>query len=325
VLRPSWSWALAALSFACFGALFIRHVWLPLDNSTHARLMEHVHTHLSGMWIAFGVAAAFIVHFVTRVNRALHESEIELRQASVLAARNEKLASLATLAGGAAHELATPLSTIAVVAKEVERRIERGTSSEDLAADARLIREQVERCREILQQLATWSGEPIGESIEAVDLGELVRSAANGVGNDRVEIVDSTASVDRTVNVPARAVTQALRAVIDNAVRASGPDARVTVKLSAEARRFFIEVVDSGSGMTRDVLDRAGEPFFTTRPPGSGMGLGLFLTRAVIERIGGEVVLDSIEGRGTRALLTLPLGGVAMIDAPATTAGFTEG
>ncbi len=79
--------------------------------------------HLRGMWVAFGVAAAFIVYFLMRVRRALAGRDAELQASRNLAARQERLASLATLAAGAAHELATPLSTIAVVTKELERQV----------------------------------------------------------------------------------------------------------------------------------------------------------------------------------------------------------
>src|SRR6201999_2562972 len=107
---------------------------------------EPLDVHLRGMWVAFAVAAAFIVYFITRVTRALGSREAELARAREIAARSEKLASMATLAAGAAHELATPLSTIAVVARELER----ATDPSALTTDAKLIREQVERCRDIL-------------------------------------------------------------------------------------------------------------------------------------------------------------------------------
>ena len=94
--------------------------------------------HLRGMWVAFGVAAAFIVHFLLRVRRALALRDAELEASRNLAARQDRLASLATLAAGAAHELATPLSTIAVVAKELERQIARaGLDPADAAPHAR--------------------------------------------------------------------------------------------------------------------------------------------------------------------------------------------
>ena len=108
------------------------------------------------------------------------------------------------------------------------------------------------------------------------------------------------------MELPPRAVAHALRGIVKNAQDASPADREVVVhaRISAEAVR--IEVQDRGSGMPPDVLARAGEPFFTTKPPGRGMGLGLFLTRAVVERLGGELRIESTPGRGTTAVVSLP-------------------
>src|SRR5574337_1938489 len=99
------------------------------------------------MWVSFALAAIFVVFFVHRVTRALAAREGELQTARVQAQRREKLTSLATLAAGAAHELSTPLSTIAVVAKELQRSLAESGSPE-VRADLQLVREQVARCRE---------------------------------------------------------------------------------------------------------------------------------------------------------------------------------
>ena len=137
VLVPAvFSWSLVALSFACFGLLLIDHRPLVVSHRAHT----------IGMWVALGVASAFIVTFLWRVTAALAERERELDDARNLTARQERLASLATMAAGAAHELATPLGTVALVAKELERHLD-GVGPPHLIEDARLIREQVGRVR----------------------------------------------------------------------------------------------------------------------------------------------------------------------------------
>jgi two-component system sensor histidine kinase RegB len=117
ILRPRWTWTLVLLSLAGSAALFVRHVPLPMDHGAHMHHMTHgggpIDMHLRGMWVAFAIAAAFIVYFLYRVTRALGEREVELARMREHAARSERLASMATLAAGAAHELATPLATIA--------------------------------------------------------------------------------------------------------------------------------------------------------------------------------------------------------------------
>jgi two-component system sensor histidine kinase RegB len=315
VLSPAWTWALVLLALASFGTLFFAHAPLPGGPGAHAGHEEHLRMHLEGMWVAFGVAAAFIVYFVQRVTRALSAREAELATARSLSARSEKLASLATLAAGAAHQLATPLSTIAVAAKELEHGLARippapagGTeSSVAPIEDARLIREQVERCREILLQMAADAGESTGEPIVAVRIDDLVTTALAGIpGADQGRVVVDNHADGRAIRTTVRSVAQALRAVLKNALEAT--PSQVTLRVTADDQACRLEVRDSGSGMAAEVLRHAGEPFFTTKGPDRGMGLGLFLTRIIIERLGGRFELDSRPNHGTTAVLIVPLG-----------------
>ena len=314
ILRPRWTWTLVLFCVAANAALFVRHVPLPMDHSMHAAHMHGMHggapldMHLRGMWVAFAVAAAFMVYFINRVTRALSQREAELSRARDLAARNEKLASMATLAAGAAHELATPLSTIAVVARELERAME----SSGARADAKLIREQVERCRDILGQMAGGAGVSQGEMAVPTTLGDLVALSLEGLpGRERVTAELSDAVAGERVVVPRRAVSQSLRNVLKNGLDASGPDAKVTLHVARDRDEYTLTVVDGGAGMSPEVLARATEPFFTTKGPGRGMGLGLFLARSVVGLLGGTLSIDSKLGKGTRVTLHLPANGAA--------------
>src|SRR4029079_10488746 len=125
--RAGWTWALAALALLGSAVLFLWH--RPLEDAiSHAAYMN---LHLRGMWVAFGVAAGFIVYFLLRVRRALEARESELAESRRAATRQERLASLATLAAGAAHELSTPLATIAVVMKELEHQVAASGPTDD--------------------------------------------------------------------------------------------------------------------------------------------------------------------------------------------------
>jgi two-component system sensor histidine kinase RegB len=306
VLSPGWTWTLVGLSLACFGSLFL----LPQPSSIAGMDMHlehaHMHMHLQGMWVAFAVAAAFIVYFVQRVRAALTEREQQLAEARDRTARSEKLASLATLAAGAAHELSTPLSTIAVVAKELEHQIERRGGADDAVADARLIREQVSRCRAILVQMTADAGESMGESSQAVSIDSLLEQALDGLQQKAsIRILDGDAR-SFMVEVPRNPVAHAIRNVLKNALEASAGAGDVQVRMTAHADDCCLEVTDRGIGMPPDVLDRAGEPFFTTKAPGQGMGLGLFLSRVVFARLGGRLEIESAPGHGTTVRLYLP-------------------
>ncbi|AKJ07814.1 two-component system sensor histidine kinase RegB [Archangium gephyra] len=317
VLRAGWTWALTGLAIGCFGALFVDHLWFPstggeLASAHHPQ--HHIHDvrmHLEGMWAAFALAAGFIVYFVQRVTRALAAREAELVEARAAAARHEKLTALGTLAAGAAHELSTPLSTIAVAARELERQLTRTGSEAATLEDVQLIRQQVARCRDILTQMTLDAGASQGESMVERAPAALVEEALEGLPErERVRTeLDARTREEREL-VPAHAFARAIRGVVKNALQASGPGKPVRLGLVREAAGWRLTVEDSGEGMPAEVLARAGEPFFTTKAPGEGMGLGLFLTRAVLEQLGGGLVLRSTPGQGTTVVLTWPAGGL---------------
>jgi two-component system, sensor histidine kinase RegB len=309
VLSARSTWGLVGLALACFGVLFIQPS--ASGSQGHEHHLSHsgsMQMHMQGMGVAFAVAAAFIVYFVTRVTRDLARRERELAHARSRAARAEKLVSLATLAAGAAHELSTPLATIAVVAKELERDLERGASGKDKSADARVIREVVDRCQEILGRMAADAGHSAGEGFSQLSIDELVTGALSRFpGREAVRVAIEQDACDRRMLLPPHAVTRALCDVLENAQQAIASGGEVALRAQVQAGQCRIEVKDSGVGMSPEVLARAGEPFFTTKEPGQGMGLGLFVTRAVLERLGGKLELASAKGEGTSVVLTLPL------------------
>jgi two-component system, sensor histidine kinase RegB len=308
VLPSRWTWTLAGLSFGCFGALFLEQGSMAEHAHHHAGHTD-MRMHLYGMWIAFGVAAVFIVYFVTRVSGDLARREQELHEARALAAQSERLAALATLAAGAAHELSSPLSTIAVAAKELERDLERGATGQEKSADARLIREEVTRCREILTRMAADAGpEAVAGATAETPVEQLLEAALSALpGRAQITIAIEDAARGCRLQLPPHALAQALRCVLENAQHAVARGGAVSVRVAIEGTACRIEVRDSGAGMTPEVLARAGEPFFTTREPGRGMGLGLFVSRAALERAGGRLELRSAAGQGTLASLHIPL------------------
>ncbi len=299
LLRAAWTWTLVGLSFLCFGILLFEHRPLAIPDETR----------MYGMWVALGVASAFIVHFLVRITSALAQREAELAEARNLAARQDRLASLATMAAGAAHELSTPLSTVALVAKELERHLVKAGGDQQLIDDAKLIRGEVGRCRAILDQMAGGAG-TVGESVEPRRIDELLGEALTGVrAHPAIERDVDAAVAAARVRLPPRAIGQALRSLVTNAQDASPAEANVVVRArltTGDEPQLRIEIVDRGPGMTPEVLARLGEPFFTTKAPGRGMGLGLFLARAVIEGVGGTLGILSQVGRGTTVTVALP-------------------
>jgi len=308
LLAPYRAWLLAALTSLAFGSLFV----LPSHTiDPHAMHMHHGASamHLQGMWLAYSLAAGFVVHFVSRVASALQARERELFELQRSAVRHEKLASLSTLAAGAAHELGTPLGTIALIAKELEHALTRGTALAELTRDARLIRQEVERCREILQQMAARAGEGAGEMLARIDIGGVEQSLSDTLGPSAAQVMFERFGSFSELVAPKRLLVQVLANLVRNALEAqaeSGAAQPVRVVTHVEAERAAFEILDFGTGIPADALSRVGEPFFTTKPAGQGLGLGVFLARAFAQRMGGDLTLNARPGGGTVARLTVP-------------------
>ena len=173
ILTKRWTWLLGALSTLCFGLLFWIYRPIPVLEMHHPA--DGTNLHLIGMWIGFGVAAVLVALFSGKISELLrqHENSLAAQMQAELAKR-DRLASLATLAAGAAHELNTPLGTIAVVARELELFATNTARNDAVAEDSRLIRTEVDRCREILWRMSVQGAQPAAHASESVDARELL-------------------------------------------------------------------------------------------------------------------------------------------------------
>jgi two-component system sensor histidine kinase RegB len=309
-----WSIALAGLCAAAYATLFWWHVPIAWEHGSHGAAHPGqggaIGLHLQGMWAATALAAGILGYFVARTAAALRAREAEVRRLARAAARDERLVALSALAAGAAHELGSPLATIAVAARELERR----AAGDALAEDARLIRSEVERCRQIVLRMSGHAGAEVGEAIEALELRDLLAGLAQELEPaERTRLQVEAPAAPLSLRAPRAALARALASLVRNGLAASPAGAPVSLRTEQVGEAVRFEVVDRGAGMTPEVLARAGEPFFTTRPAGEGMGLGLFLARAIAEHLGGRLWLESRpagsgarpagSGPGTRAIL----------------------
>ncbi len=309
VLSPGRAAAIACLCAASFAALFGWHLWLPTPGpELMAHELRHLRSDVLGWAFALTIASGFLVYFIQRVRRALDQRDAELVVARDLAQRHERLAALATLSAGAAPELSTPLSTIARGAGEIDRRLAALPDTEVLRGDVALVRAQVDRCRRILVQLAARAGESAGEGVESVTVQALVATALIELDARAPVLVDLGERRETCLRVPPTVVAQALHGLLRNAQQASPEGGAPRLRVRDLEDLIAFDVSDDGPGMSAEVRARAGEPFFTTKGPGTGMGLGLFLARTTAEQLGGRVEIESAPGHGTRVSLVLPRG-----------------
>ncbi len=292
--------------------------------------------------IAFIACSTVITFFVARTSRQLRDRDEDLRRSQSERADAVRLEGLTTLAAGAAHELATPLSAIDVACRELTRHLESVDKPQSIDDDLKLIDGQLLMCRQILSRMRSAAGDAVADQWNQTTLGDLIDTTLEGIRDPhRVEILEPqdpwtpqpdacsivsgntvVAEVDcngatpawerQPLWLPEEAVAQAIRNLLHNALDASALDASesekpVTLQAARLGDDLSLSVVDQGHGMSVDVLDRAGDPFFTTKEPGRGIGLGLFLSRNVITRLGGSLQFHSVPGEGTTATVILPL------------------
>lgn len=303
LLGATWTWGLTLLAVVAYGSLFLAD-----EHSAH--FGHEYATHLRGMWFAFALTATLTAAFVVRLTVAIQSRDREIEAIREQAARSERLVSLTTLAAGAAHELGSPLATIAVAAGELERAVSKlpAAHAAPLVDDARLIRSQLDRCRQILDQMTAAAGEVAGEAPTPIPLRHLLEEVRADLDVGEAARLRVRLGSDGEAMVPHRALARAVVNLVRNAFDASAPGATVDVAVeTGEGGVLRVAVSDTGHGMAEGILERATEPFFTTKSAGRGMGMGLFLARALVEQLGGRLLLESASGAGTTATLELPM------------------
>ncbi|MEI2645685.1 MAG: ATP-binding protein [Candidatus Competibacter sp.] len=291
-------WAMAGVTVAVYTVLMFHYLPLPGMLSGHG---PGFHAHLWGMWLVFVISALLVAGFVARLAAALRRRDREVARLREKALRDEQILTLGMFAAGAAHELGTPLSTIAVLAKELEHAYGEEVS---LRADLRTLRGQVEACKAIL--------------------GELLRAADASADREALQPLDQL--LERTRNrwqllrprVPLRVhcagspppptvhspqtVGQTLISLLNNAADACPEGVDLVGRWNA--RRVIIEIRDRGPGLSPELAQQAGKGFFTTKEGGSGVGL--LLANATLERLGGRVTLSRDPQGGTCTRIDLP-------------------
>jgi two-component system, sensor histidine kinase RegB len=305
VLSRVWTWSLGGLAILGFGFLFPFHIPLLALEGHHPA--QGFAVHLYGMWIAFVAAALLITFFIGEVSEAMRRHERQSRELQMKLARHEKLIAVGTLAAGAAHEMGTPLSTVAIVAKDLERYAQMIAHDPGLAADAATIRAEVDRCAKILHAMSAQGPEFAGESPSKVNVRSIFDELILSIAPPSREVIRTLVPEELEAVLPVETTRQVLAALVKNALDASEPGQPVELSARSQDGRVCFAVRDHGQGMTSETLARLGEPFFTTKQPGRGMGLGTFLARVFAENMHGSLVFESSAGQGTTAILELPI------------------
>jgi two-component system sensor histidine kinase RegB len=291
---------LAGLGAVSFAALFA----LPASCCA-SQPTEHgaFSAHLTGMWMAYVMAAAIVAFFLTHVRDALEQRAQEITLLRRRAEEGARFTALGTLAAGTAHELATPLGTIAVLAGEIA-----DAPPGDRREEAVAIQAQVARCRDVITKMqgAARASEARGHTALVAAVEQAIATWAAAHPSAAVELRAHAAASAR-VRLSASELEVALCALLDNALHAvttAGNLAPIAVEVATELGAARIDVTDRGAGIPAELVGRLGEPFLTTKEPGEGMGLGLYLVRRLLAEAGGRLAIRSAKD-GTRVTVHL--------------------
>ena len=305
-LPSNLTWWLSALVVALATLLAIFHLPLPWDPDG---MLSVAPLYIIGIWTGLTLGVAFISFYTNRVAHESRQLAAALTATEVALTREQHLSTLDGLAAAAAHELGTPLATIALAAREMQSE----GAPANLKADIDLIAEQVTRCRTILARLRNLDpSEPTLFSTSTLSL--LVAEVADPHRDFGVEIAIEFGSVEGPEPTIRRhaGLIYGLGNIIENAVDYAQKN--VSIILGWNAREISIEVVDDGKGFPPELVARLGEPYLTTRrrPPGptdpaepGGLGLGIFIAKTLLGRSGGDIRFSNAP-KGAKVSMTWP-------------------
>lgn len=287
-LPPLPTTLLGLLAFVCVTVLAKFHAPLPWPGG--AFVLPDLY--IVGLWTAISLALGFIGIYAWRVADEARQLSEALSATELILAREQHISALDGLAAAAAHELGTPLATIRLVARELEKAVPDGPLKEDVT----LLREQVDRCREIMQKLTSLHEEDAPHS--AMTIRHLIEEVVAPHREFGVEIEIEAAS-GGPVGRRNPGVLYGLGNLVENAVDFASSKVRIKARWSAED--VAVEIADDGPGFPPDVLARLGDPYLTTRGAGRGaedtgrpgLGLGVFIAKTLLERSGAKVDFDN--------------------------------
>ena len=296
-LPPRCVVAIGLASVAAYSALMVFYIPLPLSDASRATRL-----HLLGMWLTFAVSALMIAWFVERMTRLIRQRDAELAAAREQALRDERVMAIGTLAAGAAHELGTPLATMALLAGELVRDPQLPPAARE---DIALLRQQIAACKEIITGLSRRAGaerlenpgcQPVDRWLDSVrQRWHALRPQAQS------QLVSAGAQPAPSIIADPR-LEQAIINLLNNAASASAQP--IDLHLAWDKEALVIEIRDRGPGFPAAVLSHGGQVEFPAHAQGSG--IGLMLTRSAVEQVGGRLLLSNPPTGGACARIELP-------------------
>lgn len=324
---------LAFIAFVSISLIAIVHQPLPWPAGDPLNLPQ---LYQAGIWAALMIGIGFTSVYAWRISSEATRMSAGLAATQLALSREHRLASIGALATAAAHELGTPLGTIAVVARELERGMQENSPEIE---DVRLLRSQAERCRAIIARLAH-PEEGMLAATQRLPLGAFLEDISSAYRGGPVQIHVTIVNTEARLSEPqvwrAPELLHGLGNIIENATDFA--DSAVDITAGWDNAYLSVEIADDGPGFAPEIYEKIGEPYVTSRPghhalgetemsPATslheheGMGLGFFIAKILLEQTGGVVKAVNPPGGGARVTIIWPRHVIDGEQPPATTPG----
>ncbi len=331
MLPQSYAWYMVILTTSMYSILIAFNVPLPsiephmpdsgmLHNSSNIandKLLEKAHAisdnhyynlHMFGMWFGFVFSAGLVAFFVAELAKTLKNQERRLAEARENALRDERVVALGTLAASAAHDMGTPLGTIAIVVHDLIQDYPVQDFPE-FNEKMQIMKNQVHRCKEALSLMSASAGEMRAESGNIMLLSNYLDDVLYQWRTHKPTaklqfFIDPDIAIDAKI-IAERTLTHALINILNNAVEASDPERGIEFHVQWNRAELTLKIRDYGPGFPAEIVDFAGKQPVSSK--NKGLGVGLFLTYSTIHRLGGKIELSNIETGGACVEINLPL------------------
>ncbi len=329
MLPQAYAWYMVMITTSMYTVLMTYNVPLPAIEP-HASYLHSLHPgmsnyallqqehaisdrnyfnlHVFGMWFGFVFSAGLVAYFVVELAVALRRQERNLAEARENALRDERVVALGTLAASAAHDMSTPLGTVAIIAHELENEYP-AHRFPDLHEKVQIIQQQMQRCKAALSVMSASAGELRAESgrvLRVVDyLDDVINQWRTHKPGAKLNFfIDPEVAEDAQI-IAERTLTHSIINILNNAAEATVQDKGVAFHAAWDTTHLSLVVRDFGAGLPPDMAEMAGKQPVPSKK--RGLGVGLFLTYSTISRLGGRIKLYNHETGGACVELSLPL------------------
>ena len=300
-LRPAYTLIITLVAIGSYTVLMFFHV--PLGD-TH---IHHSGTqiHLWGMWFGFVLTASLVSYFVARISSTVRKQDKALADAREEALRADRILALGTLAAGTAHELGTPLSTMAVITGEL---LKDNQDDKELIEELDLLKEQIQRCKTILGRMSSDAGQSQADTGSKIRVDSYIQEIINNWQQTRSDInfdIELKPSTETPEIIVDQTLTLAIVNILNNAADASSK--KIHIVCGWNKTSMDIEVIDDGHGIKEQHQPLLGKSIFSTKSSDQGLGIGLFLAETTLTRMGGKITLNNNKDGGAHAEINIPL------------------